>query len=118
MKPLPEAVSAPKLAQTVVEHGGSGWKTEHDVFTGETTVRRFADDGIRVIDGIGLEVAFRSEHDYVIMADDPLSARIETRYRRHYHRGEWKVSSQTQIGLTASSTHFHAEREPGCVRRR
>jgi predicted acyl esterase len=107
LAPLPQPKSIPKLAQTVLQKGGSSWNTNLDVFTGETVLRRVADDGIRIIDGIGLEVGFRSEHDYAIKADDPLSARLETRYRRHYRRGEWKVSSQTQIVLTSTVTHYH-----------
>ncbi|MDP9139052.1 MAG: CocE/NonD family hydrolase [Pseudomonadota bacterium] len=105
--PLPQAQSAPQLAQQVLQRGGSSWNANLDVFTGETTVRRVADDGIRLIEGIGLEVGFRSEHDYTIKADDPLSARLETRYRRHYRRGEWKVASETRIVLTSTASHFH-----------
>ena len=107
LKPLPEAQSAAKLAQTILEPGGASWNVHVDVFTGETTVRRVADDGVRLIDGIGLELGFRSEHDYSIRADDPSSARVETRYRRHYRRGDWRVSSETRIVLTSTASHFH-----------
>jgi putative CocE/NonD family hydrolase len=111
LPPLPEPASAPELRQTILQRGGSSWRTETDVYTGKTILRRVADDGVRLIENIGLEVAFRSEHDYTIQADDPLSARVETRYRRHYRRDGWKVGSETRIELTCTLTHFRLKAE-------
>jgi putative CocE/NonD family hydrolase len=111
LRPLLEPASTPVLAQKVLKQGGSSWNTDQDVYTGVTVLRRVADDGVRLIEGIGLEVAFRSEHDYTIKPDDPLSAKIETRYRRHYRRPGWKVGSETRIELTSTATHFRLKAE-------
>jgi hypothetical protein len=107
LPPMPEPHASAKLAQMIVKQGGTTWNTNLDAYTGEVVLRRVADDGVRRIEGIGLEVGFRSEHDYSIKADDPLSARLETRYRRHYRRGDWRVSSETRILLTSTATQFH-----------
>ena len=51
-------------------------------------------------------LGLRSEFKYTINADDPLSARLYTRYVRRYRREDWSVTIDTRIAMTATPDDF------------
>jgi len=106
---LPEAESSKPLQQTQIEPPRNTWTVHFDAMSGETVLTRLNDDGFRRIEGIGLELGLRSEHKYTIIADDPLSARLDTHYVRRYRRGAWAVTGETKITLTATPREFLVE---------
>jgi uncharacterized protein len=106
---LPAAESAKPLQQTAIEAPRNTWTVHFDAMTGETVLRRVNDDGFHRIDGISLELGLRSEHTYTIMADDPLSAKLETHYIRRYRRGAWAVTGETRVVLTSTRSEFLVE---------
>ena len=106
---LAQAESAKPLRQTQIDPPRNTWTVHFDAMNGETVLTRLNDDGLRRIDGIGLELGLRGEHKYTIKADDPLSARLDTHYVRRYRRGAWAVTGETRVTLTSTRGEFLVE---------
>jgi uncharacterized protein len=106
LSPFPPSEHATPVSQTIVEPARNSWRVVRDAFTGETVTERLADEGIRIVDHIGLEVGAWRESRYSIKPSDPLTARADISARRRYRRGSWQVSSATSLTMTATETHF------------
>ncbi|MBL8893198.1 MAG: CocE/NonD family hydrolase, partial [Rhizobiales bacterium] len=69
---LPAEHASP-VRQTYLREAVNGWTINFDAFTGETVVSRIGDEGVRVVEDLGLEIEIDRRNDYRIKADDPLS---------------------------------------------
>jgi uncharacterized protein len=106
LSPFSPPDHAAPVSQTIVEPARNSWRVVRDAFTGETVTERLADEGVRIVDHIGLEVGAWRESRYSIKPSDPLTARADISSRRRYRRGSWQVSSATSLTMTATETHF------------
>jgi putative CocE/NonD family hydrolase len=78
-----------------------------DLTNGTTTLVAQKDRGAFHLTGIDLEVDARGVEHFSIAADDPLSARVETEWACAMRRGEWVVSSEAKVTMTADRSTFH-----------
>lgn len=58
----------------------------------------------------GLIVGSEVRQIYAIMPGDPLSARLETRWRYEFERPGWQVDIETESHMTATTDTFHLTR--------
>jgi putative CocE/NonD family hydrolase len=105
---LPPEHAGP-VRQTYLREAVNSWTTTFDAFTGETVVSRRGDEGLRKVEGLGLEVDIDRRHDYRIKADDPLSASAYFTWKRKYTRGSWCVWSETSLRVSSTATDFLLE---------
>jgi len=94
------------LRQTLIEAPANVWNVGYDVLTGRAITHRTANDGIRHLDDIDLDVGSWRDSHYSIAPDDPLSAKVDISSRRLYRRDDWNIGSETRIIMTANETHF------------
>ena len=106
LRELPGPESAVPLLWTQIEPASNTWNVNFDAMTGTTVLTRHNDDGLHRVDATGMEINVRTEYTYTINYDDPLSARLETHYRRRYRRGDWSVSIETKIAMTSTKNDF------------
>ena len=85
------------------------------------TERRIDSDGTHVLETFddfgasrdlehGLESGSHVEQRYSIHPDDPLSARLEARWRYEFRRGDWSVRIDSESVMTSDEESFHLER--------
>ncbi|HEX3348171.1 MAG TPA: CocE/NonD family hydrolase, partial [Acetobacteraceae bacterium] len=67
------------------------------------------DRGAIHLDGIDLDVDASGEERFVIDPADPLSARVETHWDCAMARGDWTMSSTSDVVMTADAAQFHIE---------
>ncbi len=77
-----------------------------DAKTGAKTLTIVDDFGTQLLTDIGLEVHGAGRETYSIVADDPLSAVMETHWSESRKRGKWSVRTETYGRLTATKTHW------------
>ena len=94
------------MRQTYLREAINGWTINFDAFTGETVVSRIGDEGVRLVEDLGLEVDIDRRHDYRIKADDPLSANAYFTWKRKYRRGDWRVWSETMLKVSCTAQDF------------
>jgi uncharacterized protein len=78
-----------------------------DLVDGATTLVAQKDRGAFHLTGIDLEIDARGVERFSIAAHDPLSARVETEWTCAMRRGEWVVSSEAKVTMTADRSTFH-----------
>jgi hypothetical protein len=100
------AEHASPARQTYLRESRNSWDINFDAFTGETVVSRIGDEGVRVVEDLGLEVEIDRRHDYRIKADDPLSANAYFTWKRKYQRGDWSVWSETMLKVSCTGEDF------------
>jgi len=80
-----------------------------DAYTGETIVRLPRDEGVQVIEAIGMENAADGEIFHRIVEGDPTSAQQWSTFVMSRRRGDWKVVSRTSQRLTCTKDAFRLE---------
>ena len=101
------AECAPPIAAEVLRAGGHSASISQDLASGEWRMHRVSDDGLTRLTDIGWEYGARTEQDYAIHPDDPLSARVGVAWTKHYGRGDWRVRIEARTRMRASGSHFH-----------
>jgi hypothetical protein len=109
LAPFPAPESAPPARVTPLVPGRTRWTTTIDGVTGENVIARLFDDGTKRIEATGMEVSVLLEVIYRIHPHDPASARVETRGRRAYRRGDWSVEIATTSSMRCDRDAFHLE---------
>jgi putative CocE/NonD family hydrolase len=103
LAPFAEPEIAPPLAaddepsrarRSVRDLASGSWRLEQDVV--EWTRLRAS----------GLAFGERGSDAFTIVEGDPLSARIDRRYRHELQRGSWRVACETRTSLSATATDF------------
>ena len=103
LAPFAEPEIAPPLAaddepsrarRSVRDLASGSWRLEQDVV--EWTRLRES----------GLAFGERGSDVFTIVEGDPLSARIDRRYRHELQRGSWRVACETRTSLSATATDF------------
>jgi len=102
---LPAEHASP-VRQTYLREAVNGWTIYFDAFTGETVVSRIGDEGVRVVEDLGLEIEVDRRNDYRIKADDPVSANASFTWKRKYQRGDWRVWSETMLKVSSTAQDF------------
>ena len=74
--------------------------------TGEQRLAIEDDFGTYEIAPHGLVTRAVGRETYSILANDPLSARMETHWTEELRRGRWHVRTESRASLTATRTHF------------
>ncbi len=59
----------------------------------------------------GMESGRRIEETWDLHPDDPLSARMETRWSYEIGRGDWQTRTDSRTQVTCDATHFHLRAE-------
>lgn len=77
-----------------------------DPKTGATRLEIVDDFGVQELKPHGLQVGGAGRETYSILADDPLSAVMETHWTETRKRGTWNVRTETYGKLTATKTHW------------
>ena len=103
----PESAS-PMAAQWLREPVHSR-RVEHDLASGETTMRIHDDFGARRILSHGLVTGEVADEVYRIHPDDPSSARVEIRWTQTLGRDVWQSRTEGTSIMWADTQHFHIE---------
>ena len=77
----------PALKTRVLRQGKAGDRIERDLVTGEQVFITEENDGVRIIEHIGMQVEHRKLERFTIRGDDPLSALAETQHVHIAGRG-------------------------------
>ncbi len=77
-----------------------------DFVTGVHRIMLTSDGGATRIDDRGIETSSRTEDTFEIHPDDPLSARLVSKYRWAIRSGEADTAADSRTELTATETHF------------
>ena len=102
--PLPEgAKPAPRRQLAETHHN---WLVHRDLAQDRSTLEVIDDNGIVLLEDIGLEVESRAFEWYSSQADDFLSVKGETRSVKGLRRGAWSVRSEMHTVLTCTESHF------------
>ena len=99
MAPLPE--------MEVVVPGRGTRHVERDMASGEQIVRVVEDAGVYRLPGLGLTLADGASVELGIVEGDPASARGTWRWHSRRTRGDWDVTTTSQMTVTVSKEAFH-----------
>ena len=77
-----------------------------DFVSGVHRIVLTSDGGATRIDDRGIETSSRTEDTFEIHPDDPLSARLVSKYRWAIKSGEADTAAESRTELTATATHF------------
>jgi hypothetical protein len=106
--PPPEPADQP--ARTVLRRGEAYRKYETDVGSGVQRLTVLRDDGLSVIDDIGVEVGFRKTLRYRIDPSDPTSARAEADYDEIFrHSAGWDTRVKTRSAIACTTAEYIVE---------
>ncbi len=108
-RPQAEVVQPVPLEPTRDKPQTEERRVETDLATGVTTSHVREDSGTVLHDETGWTTHMRTEQEYAIHPDDPLSARASFRGWQSCARGDWKIETSTRTTLTADRTHFRLE---------
>ena len=101
----PEMAPLPEMVEVVP---GKGTRhVERDMATGEQIVRVVEDGGVYRLPALGLTLADGAQVELSISEDDPNSARGTWRWHSRRTRGDWDVSTTSQMTVTVSQEAFH-----------
>jgi hypothetical protein len=106
LSPFAEPEAAPSWRRTVLQPGRSERRIERDPLHRITTTTVLSDEGVYRLDAIDLEIGQSSTQRYVILDDDPLSARIEIAWSVTRARGAWRIRIATRTVMTCSREAF------------
>jgi putative CocE/NonD family hydrolase len=106
LAPFAEPESGPALRKTQIERGWEHRTITEDRITGEVMWELSDSDGTYRIDDIDLTVRIERRRRLSIHPDDPATARSEYYWRRCYSRGDWSVSSESEVVMTAGKDAF------------
>jgi hypothetical protein len=102
----PPEISPPVPAETI-RHGFHRKTVEDDLGTGVRTIRLVSDFGETKLLDRGITAGSRGEDTFSIHPDDPLTARLVSRYDWSLRSGPADVSGTAQTELTADEAHYH-----------
>ena len=103
--------AAPPLRTTRIEGEDHRWQVVRDLATHDATLEIVKDKGTIRIEDTGTEVTNRTDEQYRVTRNDPLSARGETRTLRRLARDDWGIEVVTRTVLTCTAEAFtlHAQ---------
>jgi uncharacterized protein len=102
--PRPEAAAPARLKE--LKKPWHKRETTTDPKTGGVRIEIVDDFGSVEIEPHKLITYSVGRENYVIMPDDPLSAKMETHWTEELKRGKWQVKTETYGRLTATKTHW------------
>lgn len=84
-------------------------KLVRDQATGETVLRAIDDFGETTDLDIGLTAGSIARRSFKIMANEPLTARMETHWTQTLSRRDWRVRTEAHATMRATAESFHLE---------
>jgi hypothetical protein len=110
LAPFASPACARPPAHTVLRTPWRGRRVvERDVASGGARVVSARDRGMIRLDAIDLTHEGWGEDVHTVRDGDPLSARIATRRRVGYRRGDWSVRIETRMDLTSDRESFRLQ---------
>ncbi len=109
LTPFGEPETGPPLAVKVLEPASLERRVETDAGSGRTDVIWKACKGHNLFEDTGLAFGAWSEQRYSIDAENPLSARAESRWTLTWGRGDWQVRTETRTVMTSDARDFRVE---------
>ncbi|MFO8063417.1 MAG: CocE/NonD family hydrolase [Spirochaetia bacterium] len=106
LRPFEPPEGAEPLAVTLVRPGEESWKVVRDLARDTSDLEVLLDTGTTRYDDIDLEISSRAVETYSYATDEYGSLAGETRWRRHFKRGDWEVYTITRTLLTSDETTF------------
>ena len=82
-------------------------RIEQTLADGTRRLRIVTDGGRERQASTGIEAGRRIDEQWDIHPDDPLSARMETRWTYEIGRGDWQTRTESHTEVTCDATHFH-----------
>jgi uncharacterized protein len=107
LRELGEPRAAPGLTTTLLVPAHREWTVLFNLATNEATLQVIDNDGCWRLDDLDLTIGYDVSERYTSANDDYATLRGEVVNRRHFERGEWRVTTDTRTLLTATATHFH-----------
>lgn len=98
---------APPVQTETVRDGFHAKTVEDDLATGVRAIRLVSDYGETTLLDRAIATASRGEDTFTIHPDDPLTARLVSRYAWSMRSGPADVSGVAQTELTADESHYH-----------
>ena len=99
--------SGPLPARSEVAPVRRARRIETDVAARETVLTIEEENGAYRLDDIDWTVASSARETYRIAADDPLTARVDILLRWRFSRGDWAVSTETEVTMTHDRDALH-----------
>lgn len=99
--------SGPLPARSEVAPVRRARRIETDVAARETVLTIEEENGAYRLDDIDWTVASSARETYRISADDPLRARVDILLRWRFSRGDWAVSTETEVTMTHDRDALH-----------
>jgi hypothetical protein len=95
----------------VLSPSKGGRTISRDLESGVTSSTVFDDFGCVRVEATRIEIASTRLAEYLITADDPLSACMKTRWTMDVGRGEWRTRSVSRTMMTATESEFRIQAE-------
>lgn len=111
LRPLGSPEAAAALAQEVLRPAAHERVVEHDLASGESTLRIHCDFGESRIEAHGLASGSVACETYKIRDNDPLSAETEHVWTQTLFRDDWQVRTETRTRMWSDREHFHIRAE-------
>ncbi|MBK9608627.1 MAG: CocE/NonD family hydrolase [Betaproteobacteria bacterium] len=99
----------PGVPLTVLRKPAVRHTITHDVATGETSLSIEADLGRTLLDDRDIESDTVHHRRYTIRPDDPLSARVESRWEVSMREGDWRIGSRVESTTWATDEAFEID---------
>ncbi|MCC6306630.1 MAG: CocE/NonD family hydrolase [Rhodobacteraceae bacterium] len=109
LRPFAPAVNGPALVKTEIRKPSSAFTVTRDIRTGEVVMLRVQDDGKHRIDDIDWQYGVTQTRTYAIHPADPLSARVESVFRKEFGRDGLDLAVAGHLRASVSATHFRFE---------
>lgn len=90
----------------VIEPASAMRRVEQDLLTGEVTLVVTDSTGLAEMPGHGMVAGDAMTERWTIHPDDPLSARVEIAWRQRHGRGDWQVSTASEVRMTCTATQL------------
>ena len=82
---------------------------KRDIESGQTIISIIDDNGLYLLEHIGLEYGSTKNLQASIIEDNPLSARLDITWIWQLRRGDWQIRTATRTVMHATKDSFHAQ---------
>ena len=106
IRPFDASEAAPPLRVSLIKPEHHNWRVVRDLARDISTLEVINDDGVQLINEIGLTIGRSAKEWYTYQGDDFNSVKGETLCERSFCRGSWSVRTVTRTVLTSSEKDF------------
>ncbi|NNK58613.1 MAG: CocE/NonD family hydrolase [Desulfofustis sp.] len=106
IRPFDSSEAAPPLRVNVIKPEHHNWRVVRDLARDISTLEVINDDGVQLINEIGLTIGRSAKEWYTYQGNDFNSVKGETLCERSFCRGSWSTRTVTRTVLTSAQKDF------------